>query len=282
MKTMSLVNLVQLICLEKQSAALILMKEDEEDGVIFFNQGEIIDAAAGPIHGEEAVLEILTWNEGKFRLSSDVLLPRRTITTPWEEILAEGRRRVAEMQVEGAAILKRDENLTQSEIEHDNALELDLIYLLSKLEHSRASLTESAGQDQVSEAFRIFSRIMKNVVEMAGKHLPGNVLDEALSAAYTADSGMDLLKVKNDLMSVEMPGNDQKWQAGGGDLQAAYPRIGLGIVEILDRFFALLTKRFRSVSAADRWSDTCDAFLDELRSAIEGYPSRFLRRGSGS
>ena len=52
---MSLVNLVQLICLEKQSAALILMKEDEEDGVIFFNQGEIIDAAAGPIHGEEAV-----------------------------------------------------------------------------------------------------------------------------------------------------------------------------------------------------------------------------------
>jgi hypothetical protein len=267
---MSLVNLVQLICLEKQSAALILTKENKkEEGIIYFNQGEIIDAAVGPIRGEDAVLEILTWGEGKFRLSSDVLLPRRTITTPWESILAEGRRRVDEMQIEGEAIPKRDENLTPSEIEHDNALELDLIYLLSKLEHSRASLTEYDGEAQPSNALHIFLKILKNVDEMAGKYLPGNVLDEALSEAGTEGSGMDLLKMKNDLMSVEMQGNDRKWQVGGNLLQSAFPRIGLGVVEILDRFFVLITKCFHSLYAADRWADTCGAFLAELRFAIE-------------
>ncbi len=266
---MSLVNLVQLICLEKQSAALILMKEHEEEGIIYFNQGDIIEAVAGTLHGEEAVLEILTWEEGKFRLSSDVLLPRRTITTPWESILAEGRRRVDEMRIEGEDIPKRDENLSASEIEYDNALELDLIYLLSKLDHSRASLTKLGGQGEPSDVLEFFSEIIKYVVEMAEKYLPGNVLDGALSVASTAGSEMNLLRMKNNLISNDPLENVQSWQAGGDSMMASYPKIGLGIVEILDRFFTLITERFRSTSAADRWTETCAAFLAELRLAID-------------
>ncbi len=270
---MSLVNLVQLICLEKQSAALILTKEHEDDGIIYFNQGEIIEAAAGPLRGEDAVLEILTWEEGKFRLSSDVLLPRRTITTPWEEILSEGRRRIDEMQIGGEDISDRQEDLTASEIEHDNALELDLIYLLSKLEHARATLTERDEQGQFSVVLGIFSKIMKNVIDMAEKHLPGGVLDEALSAASTVNSGMNLLQVKHDLSSDEVQQKDRNWQVDNSKFRDAYVRIGSGVVEILDRFFDLITKSFRSGTVTNRWTDTCAAFLDELRQAIEGYPS---------
>lgn len=268
---MSLINLVQLICLEKQSAALILSKEQEEKGIIYFNQGEIIEASAGNLRGEDAVLEILTWTEGKFRLSSDVLLPRRTITTSWDRILSVGRRRIDEMQIDDDAITEREEDLTSNEIEHDNALELDLIYLLSKLEHSRASLTEKDKQNQPAVVLTIFSSIVSNITEMAEKHILGDILEEVLATKGTSSSGLDLLQVKKDLISEERLEKDQYWQGDRIIFREAYFRIGSSIVEILNRFFDLVTQRFRSSSVTDRWTDTCATFLAELEHAIEGY-----------
>lgn len=268
---MSLVNLVQLICMEKQSAALILTKDQEEKGIIYFNQGDIIEASAGNLHGEDAVLEILTWTEGKFRLSSDVLLPRRTITTPWDHILSEGRRRVDEMQIKDAAITEREEDLTSREIEHDDALELDLIYLLSKLEHSRALLTEREMQNYPDVALDIFSSIVSNISEMAEKHLLGDILETALTAEDSFSGGLDLLQVKKNLLSKDLLENDKYWQGDSMVFREVYFRIGSSIVEILNRFFDLVIQRFRSLLVADRWTDTCATFLAELNHAIEGY-----------
>jgi len=267
---MSLINLVQLICLEKQSAALILSKEQREDGVIYFNQGEIIEAKAGPLNGEDAVYEILTWAEGKFRLSSDVLLPRRTIMTPWDQILAEGRRRIDELRIEDKAVSEQDKDLTSSEVEQDSALELDLIYLLSKLEHSRALLTEGSEQGQPPMPLPIFSNIVKNVVDMSGKHLPGNVFKEALSAAKAESSGIDLARVVKGLMSDELLDNGHDWEFDADAIRDTYLRLGSSIMEVLDQFFRLIQKRFRSSSVTARWKDTCETFMDELRQAIEG------------
>jgi hypothetical protein len=268
---MSLVNLVQLICLEQQSAALILSKEQSEQGIIYFNQGEIVDANIGPLRGEDAVYEILTWTEGKFRLSSDVLLPRRVIMTPWDQILAEGSRRIDEMRVEGEGLSERDEGLTSSEMAQDDALEVDLIYLLSKLEHSRALLTEVDKEDRPPLPLPIFSNIVKNVVEMTEKHLPGNDLEEALSAADNEKNGTDLIQVKRSLVSDNLLQEGQDLQIDADKALDTHLRLGSSVVEILDRLFDLMVKRFRSSSAADRWRETCAAYLDELRHAIEEY-----------
>ncbi len=267
---MSLINLVQLICLEKQSAALILSKEQSEDGVIYFNQGEIIEAKAGPLQGEDAVYEILTWTEGKFRLSSDVLLPRRTILTPWDRILSEGKRRIDELRIECKEVSEKDEDLTSSEVEQDSALELDLIYLLSKLEHSRALLTEGSEQGQPPMPLPIFSNIVKNVVDMSEKHLPGNVFEEALSAAKAESSGIDLAQVVKGLMSDELLDRGKDWEFDADTIRDTYLQLGSSIVAVLDRFFRLITKRFQSSSVTDRWIDTCATFLVEMRQAIEG------------
>jgi hypothetical protein len=268
---MSLVNLVQLICLEKQSAALILSKEDEDKGIIYFSKGNIIDASTGSLQGEDAVYEILTWNEGKFRLSSDVLLPRRVIQTSWDQILAEGKRRIEEMQIESKQVVERDEDLTSAEIEQDSALEIDLIYLLSKLEHSRATLTEIRDQKQPNAALHIFSDIMQNLFEMSQKYMLGELLDETLSEPSAVENGMNLYQVKNDLLSAALLKTDQDWLVGGKIFQVAYLQVGSSVVSILDRFFALVRQNFWSASLSDQWADTCAAFLDELTRAIQEY-----------
>jgi hypothetical protein len=269
--TMSLVNLVQLICLEKQSAALILSKEQSQEGVIYFNQGEIIEAKAGTLCGEDAIYEILTWTDGKFRLSSDVLLPRRTIMTPWDHILSEGRRRIDELRIEDKEVSGQDEDLTSNEVEQDSALELDLIYLLSKLEHSRALLTEGSELDQPPMPLLIFSNIVKNIVDMSKKHLPGNSFEEALSAARADSSGIDLGQVVKGLMSDELLDKGKDWEFDADTIRNTYLRLGSSIVAVLDRFFGLITERFRSSSVTERWKDTCATFMDELRQAIESY-----------
>ena len=143
-----------------------------------------------------------------------------------------------------------------------------------KGENVRPSLwlfTEGSEENQPFAALRIFSGILNNMAVMSQKHLPGDVLDEALSESSTADSGMDLLRVMNDLMSAELLETNRDWQIDGRRFQDTYLQVGSSIVEILSRFFALILKRFQSSVMRSRWADTCNTFLDELKRAIDGY-----------
>ncbi len=95
LQEMSLANLIQVSCQEMRSAELTLQRADQI-GDVYFSDGQVVHATLGTLRGEEAVYELLTWDNGTFVLDRDVAAPEKTITINWSALLLEGMKRVAE------------------------------------------------------------------------------------------------------------------------------------------------------------------------------------------
>ena len=99
LKDLSLFNLVQLHCCERQQAQVSLMRNDCE-GRLIFAGGELVFADVGGLAGEEAVHELLTWEDGDFRVDYESTPIVRNVQTPWSVLLLEGVRRLDEARAE--------------------------------------------------------------------------------------------------------------------------------------------------------------------------------------
>jgi len=97
LKDLKLTNIVQLNCMEKNEAVFIL-EQHKVSGKIFFADGNIVHAIYGNVEGDDAVFKILQIKEGPFKVENDVPPPKRTITTPWSNLLLEGLRMIDEAQ----------------------------------------------------------------------------------------------------------------------------------------------------------------------------------------
>jgi predicted regulator of Ras-like GTPase activity (Roadblock/LC7/MglB family) len=97
LKEMSLANLIQVNCQEMRSARLTLTAKNQK-GEVFLSDGQVVHAAQGPHSGEQAVYEMLAWDEGTFMLELDIPPPEKSITVDWHELLLKGMMQVPERQ----------------------------------------------------------------------------------------------------------------------------------------------------------------------------------------
>ncbi|MBI5490563.1 MAG: DUF4388 domain-containing protein [Deltaproteobacteria bacterium] len=90
-----LVDLIQTVDLSKKTGALHLTRSGDH-GVIYFQDGEVVDAEVGRHRGVAAVYRLLTWSEGFFDVDFRPVRRTRTIHLSSQEILMEGMRRLDE------------------------------------------------------------------------------------------------------------------------------------------------------------------------------------------
>ncbi|MEJ5375471.1 MAG: response regulator [bacterium] len=93
---LQLTDIIQLNCLGRMKTALSVSK-DEMEGVIYFQDGEIVHASCGSQVGEEALFMMLGWEGGDFTTLSGAEAPRRSISRPWQELLIEAMRQKDEV-----------------------------------------------------------------------------------------------------------------------------------------------------------------------------------------
>ncbi len=106
LKDLKLTNIVQLNCMEKNEAVFTLDLR-QKVGKIYFADGNIVHATFGAVEGEEAVHQILRIKEGPFKVENDIPPPKRTINTPWSNLLLEGLRIIDEAtEAKGDALSK--------------------------------------------------------------------------------------------------------------------------------------------------------------------------------
>ncbi|MBI5305800.1 MAG: DUF4388 domain-containing protein [Chloroflexi bacterium] len=97
-RDLSLPNLIQLHCTEGRPARIALSGATHR-GALFIAAGEIVDADARGLRGEDAVYEMLRWQDAEFHVELDPpAWEQRTINTPWNALVLEGLRRLDEAQ----------------------------------------------------------------------------------------------------------------------------------------------------------------------------------------
>jgi len=89
---LQLTDIIQMNCLGRLTTALIIIR-DEEKGIIYLNEGEIIHAECGEQIGAEAFYNILSWREGEFVSNIGFIPPVQTIYQNWEHLLIDAMRR---------------------------------------------------------------------------------------------------------------------------------------------------------------------------------------------
>ncbi|XOF33033.1 MAG: chemotaxis protein CheB [Candidatus Electrothrix sp. YB6] len=91
---LGLVDLVQFACLAGDDRKLSVLSENNR-GVLYFSDNEIVHAEFGELTGEEAFYRIMSWPSGTFSMlfaSTNV----RTIDSSWNFLLLEAARRIDE------------------------------------------------------------------------------------------------------------------------------------------------------------------------------------------
>ncbi|MFP4346554.1 MAG: DUF4388 domain-containing protein [Anaerolineales bacterium] len=95
LKDMSLVDIIQLICRNRE-ASRVIVEQGQESGAIYLAEGGIVHALQGDEEGEEALYRLLQWEEGRFRIEKDVSSPEQSIHRPWTAILMQVLQRLDE------------------------------------------------------------------------------------------------------------------------------------------------------------------------------------------
>ncbi len=88
---LELADLIQLNARNRFSGCFKIQHE-ENLGLIFFRDGEIIHAEQGPKAGEEAICDILGWPRGHFSVEPNLVAARRTIQKKCEHLLLDAHR----------------------------------------------------------------------------------------------------------------------------------------------------------------------------------------------
>lgn len=106
LRDLSLPNLVQFQCNE-QTHTVVTLARSGQKGSLAFADGELVAATTSNKTGEEAVYELLTWEDGDFRVDGEGAGVTRNVFVPWSALLLEGLRLADEARA------ARDQTLEQ-------------------------------------------------------------------------------------------------------------------------------------------------------------------------
>jgi len=116
-------DVIQIQSLSRVTSAL-RVKEDDRQGIIYFNEGRIIHAICDELEGDEAFYRIMEFQGGTLDSSSITEMPDKTIELPVEVLLIEGVRRMDEsLHLKGEEAVEPD----TFDISGDDEISIDSI-----------------------------------------------------------------------------------------------------------------------------------------------------------
>ncbi len=272
LRDLDLASLIQIICLSGQTAAIELERRGEE-GILYFEGGNVVHATLAPLFGEAALLRLLNWGDGTFRTRRNAATPTRSMAVSWQFLSQEGFRIAAER----ASDLR---NEVGSPVEpeavggNDDALEFEFLGLLSDCENIMARLADKRLAKRPVLALEALAEIVNRVlkysqtqtsVDLSAISLSGT-LEQALSH-YPRAFG---LTIQRSLLSVEAAVERIEGRLTGAlDRSVVFQQTSYAVIEIIGILFQQFAFGFRSAAARDQWRETYSVFLLDLTRGID-------------
>lgn len=279
LKDISLISIMQMVCLERRNAGLFITRRGEE-AAVFFSDGEIVHATLGALRGEDAVYQLITWKDGFFRMSDQEGVPHKTIGKSWNSLLLEGMKRIDEQQ-HAAGIVATPapavRQVSRADTVHDEGLEFELITLLSNLEQTLARLDDKKMQKQPSLFVQALAE-MVNQVAAAAMQLQEAEARRASLAQFINEAGdvypaVRLLLVQSNRLSTKMVENLDNARATSLNVQRPSLRqVCQGLILVLQSYFSLFEQCYRTANLREQWGETYNVFLVEIKRALAKAP----------
>lgn len=89
LKDLKLPSLIQLNCMERNTAKLTIENEGKY-GFIYFDKGQVVHAEFDPDIGEKAVFRLLSLYSGQFKVEGGIRAPVKSINNNWNNLLLDG------------------------------------------------------------------------------------------------------------------------------------------------------------------------------------------------
>lgn len=272
LREIDLTSVIQVICTERRRAGLVVRRRGEE-GVIFFDDGEIVHATLGPLEGEEAVFQLLAWKDGSFRMTDRVLSPSRTVRRGWNHLLLEGLSKIDEEHRDEPAA-RPDFGFTWDERQADAGFEGQLALFLSELEQQMTRLGERRLARRPPRVLEVVAGMVNRLVEFTEVHTDAGAdvlsLDANLRTAGRSFPMARLLTAKDNRLAVDTAENLYRmWAQDSGERRATFRELGRGMVEVMRVYLELLAGQFHSRTIAEQWRESYAVFLRDLSRAID-------------
>jgi DNA-binding response OmpR family regulator len=294
LKDMSLTSMIQITCTDMKSARLVLHQPnsmpggEKREGVMFFENGQIVHAAVGSLRGTEAVYELLGWDEGSFQMESNVVAPRQTITVPWTNLLLEGTSRLDEHRQEWAPLsgqLEADDQpspdsgngLTgiERDEEADEEKEVELLSLLSTLEQSLTRLATQKGRDRPQLVLEMLADDVNKLLELYPNWFPDastdSFLRESLGTVAKSYPMVRLAQTQKGCLDVStLKQLHSNWSGGQQERETLYSEVVEGLLHLLELLLTgTVTEAIKSPAVVRRCREVYDVFLDDLEREVK-------------
>ncbi len=248
----------------ENATVLLRLQNGPDQGRLYFREGALVHATSGEVVGDEAVLELLGWPDGRFRIVRDAEHQPRTITNRITEVLSNGNQGTASARVSSAGGAN-DTGGADAQLLHD------LLTLLTRLEQDRVRLAETHGEaDDVSALLRLGTTVNAVIAFVTARcgdsdARPSCVLAQLAEAhPYT-----QLLGEEHDRISIAtVAGVLKTWNSDPDERRQLFQDLSRALIEVLTWYCRIGGTFFHSSIEREEWRTTFAIFADGLWTAV--------------
>jgi|GEM_PF-5081946 len=269
------VEVLRLICLHHLPMELTIMRGGAT-GRVVVGEGEMVHARVGDLNGENAVIELLRWQEGIFTVRPAQGMPERNIRSPLTELLVRAARLGPAPEAERMeAVEHTAQHDTAHDEVHDEVIDEDLVDLFGRLEREVARFDGLRPGGRGLPAVPILEALLTRIVDVGRRHLDRGFSDTDLRTLLLWQAeitpSLRLASVEKNRISLDvfrdLLGSSSLAEAQRRQLFAELTAGTLGLINAL---FARICKRLVSDDLRRQWQETLEAFLTDLTTAFDG------------
>jgi len=264
---LTLPSLLEALAREGSTARLAMQRatdEGSEQGTLYFCEGALIHAASGEVVGDEAVLELLQWSDGRFRIVRDADPQPRTITQHVAKALSgnhHGPSAGARAGAGGPAGVTGDEQLLDS-----------ALTMLTRLEQDSVRLVDGKIEAGPVPALMLLTTIVNSLVAFViGRCSDPDVLpSRVLSKLSESQPYTQLLGEENERISITTAAGVLKtWNSSEEDRLQLFRNLCRAMLDLLLTYCNTVNTFFHSSREREEWRVTFEVFVDGLWTAVQ-------------
>ena len=246
------------------STAILKLQRGHNQGAMYFAEGVLVHAVAGPVTGDEAACELLGWPDGRFRLARDGDPQPRTITDRLARLVVDTdsshSSSRSSMHAGGT-----DERSVDEQLLHD------LLTQLTRLEQDTTRLQEGRVEGGAVAALLLVTAVVNSMVALVTARCsdPGVRPSHVLPRLADDHPYTQLLGEERDRISIATAAGVLKnWNSSTESREQLFLELCKALLDVLVFYGNTASTFFHSHREREEWRATFDLFVDGLNSAI--------------